>query len=57
MRIHRSTLVQRQLLRQLKRSVQADGSEGWLLQLEGVATPLPVSRRQLPSVRQAMQAL
>ena len=56
-RIHRSTLVQRQLLRQLKRSVQADGSEGWLLQLEGVATPLPVSRRQLPSVRQAMQAL
>lgn len=57
MRIHRSTLVQRQLLRQLKHSVQADGSEGWLLQLEGVANCLPVSRRQLPAVRQAMQAL
>lgn len=56
-RIHRSTLVQRQLLRQLKHSVQADGSEGWLLQLEGVANCLPVSRRQLPTVRQAMQAL
>lgn len=56
-RIHRSTLVQRQLLRQLKHSVQADGSEGWLLQLEGVAHCLPVSRRQLPAVRQAMQAL
>lgn len=56
-RIHRSTLVQRQLLRQLKHSVQADGSEGWLLQLEGVAHCLPVSRRQLPTVRQAMQAL
>ncbi|MDO4769217.1 MAG: LytTR family DNA-binding domain-containing protein [Brachymonas sp.] len=56
-RIHRSTLVQRQLLRQLKHSVQADGSEGWLLQLEGVANCLPVSRRQLPAVRQAMQAL
>lgn len=55
-RIHRSTLVQRQLLRQLKHSVQADGSEGWLLQLEGVAHCLPVSRRQLPAVRQAMQA-
>ena len=56
-RIHRNTLVQRQLLRQLKRSVQLDGSEGWLLQLEGVSYWLPVSRRQLASVRQAMQAL
>ncbi|MDO4795485.1 MAG: LytTR family DNA-binding domain-containing protein [Brachymonas sp.] len=56
-RIHRSTLVQRQLLRQLKHSVQADGSEGWLLQIEGVTHCLPVSRRQLPAVRQAMQTL
>ncbi len=56
-RIHRNTLVQRQLLRQLKRSVQLDGGEGWLLQLEGAGCWLPVSRRQLASVRQAMQAL
>ena len=56
-RIHRSTLVQRQLLRQLKHCVQADGSEGWLLQLEGASNLLPVSRRQLAAVRQAMQNL
>ena len=54
-RIHRSTLVQRQLLRQLKLSVQADGSEGWQVQLEGLADWLPVSRRQLVTVRQALQ--
>ena len=56
-RTHRSTLVQRQLLRQLKHCVQADGSEGWLLQLEGASNLLPVSRRQLAAVRQAMQNL
>lgn len=56
-RTHRSTLVQRQLLRQLKHCVQADGSEGWLLQLEGASDLLPVSRRQLAAVRQAMQNL
>ena len=49
--------AQRQLLRQLKHCVQADGSEGWLLQLEGASNLLPVSRRQLAAVRQAMQNL
>ena len=50
-------VAQRQLLRQLKHCVQADGSEVWLLQLEGASNLLPVSRRQLAAVRQAMQNL
>ncbi|MDO5654259.1 MAG: LytTR family DNA-binding domain-containing protein [Brachymonas sp.] len=55
-RVHRNALAQRQALRQIKRCVQADGSEGWLLQLEGSNQSLQVSRRQLPVVRQAMQS-
>ena len=54
-RIHRSTLVRRQALRQLKHSIQADGGDSWLLQLEGLAGWLQVSRRQLPVVRQALE--
>lgn len=54
-RIHRNTLVQRQAMRQLKLRPQSDGSEGWLLQLENCTNWLPVSRRQLPVVRQALQ--
>ena len=57
LRIHRNTLVQRHMLRQIKHCIQADGSEGWLLQLVGSSEWLPVSRRQLPLVRQALQAL
>ena len=53
-RIHRSTLVRRQALRQLKHSIQADCGDSWLLQLEGLTGWLQVSRRQLPVVRQAL---
>ena len=56
-RIHRNTLAQRQAMRQLKLCPQSDGSEGWLLQLESCTEWLPVSRRQLPIVRQALQNL
>ena len=56
-RIHRNTLAQRQAMRQLKLCPQSDGSEGWLLQLESCTEWLPVSRRQLPVVRQALQNL
>ena len=54
-RIHRNTLVRRQALRQLKHSIQADGGDGWLLQLEGSIGWLQVSRRQLPVVRHALK--
>lgn len=54
-RIHRNTLALRQALRQLKHSVQADGGDGWQLQLEGSIGWLQVSRRQLPAVRHALK--
>jgi two-component system response regulator AlgR len=40
-------------MRALERVRDADG-EGWVLQLAGVDERVPVSRRQLPLVRQAM---
>ena len=57
LRIHRNALVQRAALRQIKRCAQPDGSEAWLLQLQGSSEWLQVSRRQLPLVRQALQSL
>ncbi len=57
LRIHRNTLVQRATLRQIKRCTQPDGSEAWLLQLEGSTEWLQVSRRQFSLVRQALQSL
>ena len=56
-RIHRNTLVQRHAIRQIKLCPQSDGGEGWQLQLEGSTEWLPVSRRQLPVVRQVLQAV
>jgi two-component system response regulator AlgR len=52
-RTHRSVLAARHAMRALERVRDADG-EGWVLQLAGVDERVPVSRRQLPLVRQAM---
>ena len=53
LRTHRSTLVAKQAMVALEK--QHDGEEGWVLRLQGVPELLPVSRRQLASVRQAMR--
>ena len=56
LRIHRSTLVARRALRALVREGSAEGSEGesWAVRLHGLAQPLPVSRRQVTAVREAL---
>lgn len=54
LRTHRSILIYKKALRQLKHCALADGSESWLVQLHGCSDRLPVSRRQLASVRAAL---
>lgn len=54
LRIHRNCLVMRQALRGLLRPGN-NTDEGWLVQLEGLDEPLPVSRRQLAHVKQAFE--
>lgn len=55
LRVHRSMLVNPAFIRGLERH-DGDGSgEGWSLRLHGLAQPVPVSRRQLPTVRNALE--
>lgn len=58
LRVHRNALVARHRIRALERGHASDddGSEGasWTLQLDGVAEPVAVSRRQLAEVRAAL---
>lgn len=54
LRIHRSMLVSRSALRTLERRDESDGSEGWAVQLAGSSEWLPVSRRQIQAVREAL---
>ncbi len=57
LRVHRSTLVARRALRALVRdgSAGCEGeAEGWAVRLHGLAQPLPVSRRQVAAVREAL---
>lgn len=56
LRTHRSILVCKQAIQQLKHCALANGSESWLVQLAGCDERLPVSRRQLASVREVLQA-
>jgi two-component system response regulator AlgR len=62
LRIHRNALVARDRIRALERvherpSARADESfDGWVVRLDGVEERLQVSRRQLPVVREALQA-
>lgn len=54
LRVHRSALVARRALRALDRSLDARDADGWVVRLRGVDESLPVSRRQLPAVREAL---
>ncbi len=55
LRIHRNALVARHRLRVLEKGHDpVDQAETWLLAVEGVEERLPVSRRQLAAVREAL---
>ncbi len=54
LRVHRSVLVARNALRALDRSLDARDADGWVLRLREVEELLPVSRRQLAAVREAL---
>lgn len=54
LRIHRSTLIARHALRALEKHYDADEGEGWAVRLHGLAELLPVSRRQVAAVREAL---
>ena len=54
LRIHRNTLVARHAMRALEKHCDADEGEGWALRLDGLSERLPVSRRQLAAVREAL---
>lgn len=54
LRVHRSVLVARNAPRALDRSLDARDADGWVLRLRGVEELLPVSRRQLAAVREAL---
>ncbi len=57
LRVHRSTLVARRALRALVREpgCSSEGEpEGWAVRLQGLAQLLPVSRRQVAAVREAL---
>ncbi len=52
--MHRSTLVARRAMRALERHYDATEGEGWAVRLQGLTEPLPVSRRQVAAVREAL---
>ena len=54
MRIHRNALIARRAVRALERAFDADEGEGWSVRLNGIDELLPVSRRQLAAVREAL---
>jgi two-component system response regulator AlgR len=54
LRIHRKTLVSRRALRALERHYDPDEGEGWAVRLHGLTELLPVSRRQVATVREEL---
>ena len=54
MRIHRNALIARRAVRALERYFDAEEGEGWAVRLNGIDELLPVSRRQLAAVREAL---
>ncbi|MBS0450565.1 MAG: response regulator transcription factor [Proteobacteria bacterium] len=54
-RVHRNALVSREAIRALEKHDGGDEAEGWVLRLHGVSEPVPVSRRQLSAVRDALK--
>ncbi|MHA7598350.1 LytR/AlgR family response regulator transcription factor [Alicycliphilus sp. T452] len=54
LRVHRSTLVARRAMRALEKHYDEAEGEGWAVRLHGLAELLPVSRRQMAAVREAL---
>lgn len=54
LRVHRSALVARRALRAIERFHDPEEGDGWAVRLTGVDELLPVSRRQLAAVREAL---
>ena len=54
LRVHRSTLVARRRGRALEMVFDAQEGDGWAVRLQGIDELLPVSRRQLPAVRELL---
>ncbi|MBV8678847.1 MAG: response regulator transcription factor [Aquitalea sp.] len=54
LRIHRNCLVMRHAVQELLRTGSGD-EEQWAVRLQGIAQPLAVSRRQLPSLRASLR--
>lgn len=55
-RVHRNALVARTAVRRLQRRDDADGTEGWAVQVRATDEWLTVSRRQVPAVKDALTA-
>jgi two-component system response regulator AlgR len=55
-RIHRNALVARSALCALDRHEAGPDGSGWVVRLHGLDEALPVSRRQLAAVREALGA-
>ena len=53
-RIHRNALVAARAVRELRRHADAGAEEGWAVRVAPIDEWLPVSRRQLPAVREAL---
>ncbi len=53
-RIHRNALVAAHAVRELRRHAEPGGEEGWAVRVAPIDEWLPVSRRQLPAVREAL---
>lgn len=56
LRIHRNALVAAHAVRELRRHAGDDGEEGWAVRVALIDEWLPVSRRQLAAVREALAA-
>lgn len=56
LRIHRNTLVAKPSIRALEKGRDPDEGEVWVIRVEGLDELLPVSRRQLGAVREALSA-
>ncbi len=56
LRIHRNALVARSRVRALEKHYDDEEGEGWAVRLQGVDDLLTVSRRQLPAVRELLNA-
>ncbi len=53
-RIHRNALVARHAVRELQRRADEGADEGWAVRVAPLDEWLPVSRRQVPAVREAL---